>query len=75
MGVFGIDTFRERSLIPPDEPDMVTVESSEHLRRRVTKDGIGWFRLPHDLVGYDEDCWEEAYEMGRKSMRAELEGR
>lgn len=77
MGFFGIDTYREPSLIPPDEddnPDCIVAEEvrSEHLIRRTFKDGhIEWTRLPHDPVGYEQDCFEEAYEMGQKSSHEE----
>lgn len=75
MGVFGIDTFREPSLIPPDEPETTECETerSEHLRRHVYKDGhIEWERLPHDPVGYEQDVLEEAYLLGQESNERQL---
>jgi len=76
MGVFGIDTYREPSLIPPDppEPDDPITEESEHLVRRMFKDGhVEWERKAHDLEGYDQDCYEEAYEMGQKSIEQQMQ--
>ncbi len=84
MGIFGCEPWREQSLIPPDEPETTEceVEQSEHLRRHTYKDGhIRWERLPHDPVGYDEDCWEEAYALGiaaadrsMRNLRRNIEG-
>ena len=55
----------------PEGP--VETETSEHLERRTFKDmHIEWFRKPHDPIGYDGDCWEEAYELGLKAFAAEL---
>ena len=57
----------ERGLIPPDEPETTECEAerSEHLTRRTFKDGhIEWARAEHDPDGYEQDCYEEAYEMG-----------
>ena len=75
MGVFGADTYREPSLIPPDspEPDDPITEESEHLIRRMYKDGhIEWERKQHDLAGYDQDCLEEAYEMALAAMDRQM---
>ena len=58
-----------------DNPDCVVVEDtrSEHLIRRTFKDGhISWERLPHDPVGYEQDCFEEAYQLGLKAFDAQL---
>lgn len=64
----------ERGLIPPDEPETTEVEAerSEHLTRRVFKDGhIQWQRSEHDPDGYEQDCYEEAYDLGRQAVHAE----
>jgi len=61
----------ERGLIPPDEPETTECESerSEHLTRRVFKDGhIEWQRSEHDPDGYEQDVLEEAYDLGRQSV-------
>ena len=76
MGFFGNDSFREPSLIPPDprEPDDPVTEESEHLIRRMFKDGhIEWERKAHDLDGYEQDVLEEAYDMGIKAARQLVE--
>jgi len=68
-------SYREPSLIPPDEqePDDPILEESEHLKRKLYKDGhVEWERKGHDLDGYDQDCYEEAYELGQKSMDEQL---
>ena len=65
----------ERGLIPPDEPETTECEAerSEHLTRRTFKDGhIEWERLPHDPVGYEQDCYEEAYRLGQESNDRQL---
>jgi len=65
----------ERGLIPPDEPETTECESerSEHLTRRVFKDGhIEWQRSEHDLEGYEQDCYEEAYAMGVAAMEQQM---
>ena len=57
-----------------DDNPVVEVERSEHLIRRVCKDGaIEWTRLPHDPIGYDADVLEEAYGMGIKAARQQVE--
>ena len=62
---------RDMHTYEPETP--VETERSEHLRRHVYKDGhIEWERLPHDPVGYEQDCFEEAYEMGLKASDAQL---
>jgi predicted secreted Zn-dependent protease len=76
MGFFGIDSFREPSLTMPDppEPDDAITEESEHLVRRMFKDGhIEWERKAHDIEGYEQDCYEEAYELGQKSIEQQMQ--
>lgn len=65
----------ERGLIEPTPRETeVEVERSEHLTRRIFKDGhIEWQRSEHDPDGYDQDCYEEAYEMGRQSVHSEAD--
>ena len=69
-------SYREPSLIPPDppEPDDPITEHSEHLIRRMFKVGhIEWERKAHDLDGYEQDVLEEAYDMGVKAARQQVE--
>ena len=69
-------SYREPSLIPPDppEPDDPITEESEHLVRRMFKDGhIEWERKAHDVDGYEQDCYEEAYDLGIKAARQQVE--
>jgi len=57
-----------------DDNPVVETERSEHLVRRMFKDGhIEWERKAHDVDGYEQDCYEEAYDMGQQSIERQMQ--
>jgi hypothetical protein len=79
MGVFGIDTYREPSLIPPDHEPEPTVEKGERAVRTLYPDGeVSWDvrglnRSESSAVnGMMDDALEDAYEMGQKSVQEQV---
>jgi hypothetical protein len=73
MGVFGIDTFRERSLIPPDPPEPEPiVERGQYLDRITFEGEASWKAHNQYLSDADQDAYEDAYELGRRSMAEQV---
>jgi hypothetical protein len=80
MGVFGIDTYREPSLIPPDHEPEPTVEKGERAVRTLYPDGeVSWDvrglnRSESSAVnGMMDDALEDAYELGQKSIEQQMQ--
>lgn len=73
MGVFGIDTYPERSLIPPDPPEPEPIVERGQYLDRITSDGeVGWKAHNAYLCDADQDAYEDAYELGQKSMAEQV---
>lgn len=80
MGVFGIDTFREPSLIPPDEPEPeATIERNGRVILTTFPDGEtqwdvrGLNRGESATVnGLIDEALSDAYELGQQSMQEQI---
>lgn len=72
MGVFGIDTFRERSAVPPDDEPTETVERGQYVDRITFEGEVSWKAHNQYLSDADQDVLEDAYDICRRSMTEEV---
>jgi len=63
----------ERGLTPPDPPEPEpTVERGQYLDRITSGTEVGWKAHNQYLSDADQDVYEDAYELGQKSMAEQV---